>query len=156
MIVSLYSCTRHSPHYQKSIIPTNYESQKNIIWQKFAMIHSPYGSLSVVILGYDRNRDRPVTRSIKSGRKGIDLLEAKLFNRSGHWNWYPFLILSDENYDGTADHLFLDSNLDGLIDTSDDIAPWNLAMDKIQFDTFKPWEKLSSNESTPILDPTGD
>jgi len=100
LVMALYSCTRYSPHYQDSIIPINYKSQKDIIRQEYTMVHSPYGALSAVVFGYDRNGDRAATRTIKANRRGIDLLEAKLLTNpvigTGIHFWYWSIITLTE------------------------------------------------------------
>lgn len=49
--------------------------------------------------------------------KGVDLVEYKRLYPDGHWNYNPFLILSDENYDCYIDHGWLDCNHDGILET---------------------------------------
>lgn len=148
--IGLAGCSspQFNPHFHESTskLP-KYKSQKIIKWQSYATILSPYGGLPAVVFGYDRNNDSDSPKSNSMRRKGIDTFEAKLINSDGYWVWYPFLILSDDDYDGIIDRLFLDSNLDCLIDAIYDIRDKNLTIDGIEFQKFSPWRISSQFDS---------
>lgn len=104
------------------------------------MVPSPYGLLPSIYFGYDRNRDLRPGGSVKNNQ-GIDIVEFKILRNDGTWDRQPYLVFSDDDFDGIADRLFLDSNLDGALDKIYDIALEGLIMNKITFKKFKPWQR---------------
>ena len=117
-----------------------YRSQKNIVKQGNTVVPSPYGLLPSIYFGYDRNRDLRPGGSVKNNQ-GIDIVEFKILRNDGTWDRQPYLVFSDDDFDGIADRLFLDSNLDGALDKIYDIALEGLIMNKITFKKFKPWQR---------------
>ena len=67
------------------------------------------------------------------------MIEYKMFKKDGTWRWEPYMIFSDDNFDGIADRLFLDSDLDGSLDKIYFIASKGLIMGRLKFKKFKPW-----------------
>jgi hypothetical protein len=120
-------------------LPT-YRSQKNIVKQGYTVVPSPYGPLPSIYFGYDRSRDLRTSGSAKNAQD-IDIIEYKILKNDGTWNRQPYLVFSDDDFDGIADRLFLDSNLDGTLDKIYDIALEDLIMNKITFKKFKPWQR---------------
>ena len=116
-----------------------YRSQKNIVKQGYTVVPSPYGPLPSIYFGYNRNRDFRPSASAKNDQ-GIDIIEFKILKKEGVWDKQPYLVFSDDDFDGIADRLFLDSNLDGALDKIYDIALEGLIMNKITFKKFKPWQ----------------
>jgi len=62
-----------------------------------------------------------------------------MLKKDGAWIWQPYMIFSDDNFDGIADRLFLDSNLDGSLNKIYYIASKGLIMGRLKFKRFKPW-----------------
>jgi len=115
-----------------------YLSQKEIVKQGYAIVPTPFGPIPSVYFGYDRNGDFKSGNSVERA-KGIDIIEYKMLKKNGTWRWKPYMIFSDDNFDGIADRLFLDSDLDGSLDKTYYIASRSLIMDRLKFKTFKPW-----------------
>jgi hypothetical protein len=133
------SCARPA---RESVPPADfplYRSQKKIVKQGYTEVPTPYGPRRSIYFGYDRNRDLQRGGSGKIGG-GIDIIEYKIIKSDGTWHWEPFLVFSDDNFDGIADRLFLDSDLDGFLDKMYDVALKGLVMDKITFEKVKPWQ----------------
>ena len=123
-----------------------YTSQINIIKQGYTEVPSPYGPIPSVYFGYKRNRD-PRLRGSTKNNKNIDILEYKMLKKEGGWNRQPYLVFSDDTFDGIVDRLFLDSNLDGSFDKIYDIASEGLLINEITFKKFKPWQRKQPIES---------
>jgi len=117
-----------------------YTSQINIVKQGYILVPSPYGTIPSIYFGYKRNRDLRMSEYAKNNQD-IDIIEYKMLEKDGSWNWQPYLIFSDDNFDGIADRLFLDSNLDGSLDKIYDISSEGLIIDRITFKKFKPWQR---------------
>jgi hypothetical protein len=116
-----------------------YTSQMNIVKQGYMVVPSPYGPIASIYFGYKRKRDlRP--HGHPNNNQGIDIIEYKMLKKDGGWNWQPYLVLSDDNFDGIVDRLFLDSNLDGALDKIRDIALEGLKINSVTFKTFNPWQ----------------
>ena len=120
--------------------PPTYRSQKNIVKQGYQVVPSPYGPLPSIYFGYDRNRDLRSDASAKNDQ-GIDIIEYKILRNDGTWKRHPYMVFSDDDFDGIADRLFLDSNLDSVLDKIYDIGLEGLIMNKIKFKKFKPWQR---------------
>jgi hypothetical protein len=78
-------------------------------------------------LVYDRNKDSGY--SDEGGFKGRDLIEYRVRTNSA-WEKYPYMIITDDDFDGIADREFLDHDRDGTIDEVNDINCLNLEMDR--------------------------
>ena len=117
-----------------------YKSQKNIVKQGYAEVPSPYGPIPSIYFGYQRDRNhRP--SEYANNKQDVDIIEYKILRKDGSWNWQPYLVFSDDNFDGIADRLFLDSNLDGSLDKIYDIASEGLIINNITFKKIKPWQR---------------
>jgi len=117
-----------------------YLSQKKIVKQGYAIVPTPFGPIPSIYFGYDRNSDLRPGHSSEKGA-GIDIIEYKMLKKNGTWSWQPYMIFSDDNFDGIADRLFLDSDLDGSLDKIYYIASRGLIMGRLKFKKFKPWPK---------------
>ena len=131
-----------------------YKSQKNIVKQGYAVVPSPYGPIPSVYFGYKRKRHLGPSES-PNNYQNVDIIEYKILKKEGGWNWHPYLVFSDDNFDGIVDRLFLDSNLDGSLDKTYNIAIEGLIINEISFKKFKPWHrkqpiKLPENSALPI------
>ena len=115
-----------------------YQSQIKIVKQGYTMVPTPFGPIRSIYFGYNRNNDFKPGHSSKKG-KGIDIIEYKMLKKDGTWIWQPYMIFSDDNFDGIADRLFLDSNLDGSLNKIYYIASKGLIMGRLKFKRFKPW-----------------
>ena len=73
---------------------------------------------------------------------GVDLVEFKLMQEDNNWIWHPFLILVDDDFDGVADRMFLDSNFDTSLNIVQDIRNRSIRMGNSIFDDFNFWEKV--------------
>lgn len=98
--------------------PAGYETQKRIVWQGMIVVRNASGTVApipAIYFGYDRNRNY-ARNNHTVPCKGVDLIEYKHLYPDGHWDYNPFLILSDENYDCYIDHGWLDCNEDGILE----------------------------------------
>jgi len=99
--------------------PAGYETQKRIVWQGTLVVRNAsdiVAPITAIYFGYDRNRDY-ARNSYVIPCKGVDLIEYKRLYPDGHWDYKPFLILSDENNDCYIDNGWLDCNADGILET---------------------------------------
>jgi len=117
-----------------------YQSQKKIVKQGYTVVPTAFGPIRSIYFGYDRNSDFKPGHSSKKG-KGIDIIEYKMLKKDDTWRWQPYIIFSDDNFDGIADRLFLDSNLDGSLDKIYFITSKGLIMGRLKFKKFKPWQE---------------
>lgn len=138
---SFLSCTFLSYNFSafRLGIPKDYTSQKQIVFQGFAEVPTPFGNVKSVYFGYDRD-GRYVT-DMNGKKTHIDLIEFKQIISSG-WKYNPFIIFIDDNFDGYADRLILDSNLDGSLDKYYNIKSKKLSMNKINFKEMNPWKNF--------------
>lgn len=127
-----------------------YKSQIKIVKQGYITVPSPYGPIPSIYFGYNRNRDLRLSGSAKNNQ-GIDIIEYKMIKKDGGWNWQPYLVFSDDNFDGIVDRFFLDSNLDGALDKIYDIALEGLKINRIIFKKFKPWHRKQLIELPDLL-----
>ena len=111
-----------------------YQSQKQIIWQGFQEVPTPNGPIEAIYFGYRRQH---VKKAASSGSR-VDILEFKKLNADGTWLWSPFLIFSDDDFDGFADRLFIDSNTDGRIDNVHDVSKNQIDMKRVRFEPLLP------------------
>ena len=141
---SLLSCTILPKNLLPSSlnIPKNYVSQKHIVYQGFVKLPTPFGYRKAIYFGYDRDNDYVI--DINGNKVYIDLLEFKFMKSSG-WQFKPFLIFSDDDFDGYADRLLLDSNLDGKFDKFDNLKPKKLSMGEIEFEEISPWGDIGNH-----------
>ena len=133
-----FACTLPEMKPFPSINLPEYQSQKKIVKQGYAIVPTPFGSIPSIYFGYDRNNDFKPSHSSEKGT-GIDIIEYKMLKKDSTWKWQPYMIFSDDNFDGVADRLFLDSNLDGSLDKIYYIASRGLIMGRLKFKKFKPW-----------------
>ena len=123
-----------------------YQSQKRIIWQGYRPVPTPDGPIDSVFFGYHNHKNKKNTAA--SGAR-VDILEFKRLNEDGTWQWSPYLIFSDDNFDGSADRLFIDLNADGNIDSVHDVSKKNIVMVRIRFDPLLPlFEKFMRHQAT--------
>ncbi len=115
-----------------------YESQKRIVRQGVAWVPVPEGQWQAIYFGYDRNRDYSA-RILHDKGRGIDLLEYKRLLPDGHWEFSPFLILLDVDFDGFVDWVCLDHDRDTVMDTIYAPNPATIHFDRIDFRHFKPF-----------------
>jgi len=100
--------------------PAGYATQKRIVWQGTIAVASETrtaATVSAVYFGYDRNHDY-ARNNCNIPCKGVDLVEYKWLYPDGHWDFSPFLVISDDNNDCYADSLWLDCNHDGNLETA--------------------------------------
>jgi len=109
-----------------------YQSQKRIKTQGFKIVPTPSGAQPSVYFGYDRNHDATDMRKPQN-YNGIDLLEFKALQPGGGWQRQAFLIFSDDDFDGIADRILLDSNGNGRLDVSRNIKEKEIRMERIDF-----------------------
>jgi hypothetical protein len=128
-----------------------YLSQNKIVQQGYATVPTPFGPIPSVYFGYDRNGDLKPGRSSEKGT-GIDIIEYKMLKKDSTWRWQPYMVFSDDNFDGIADRLFLDSDLDGSLDKIYYIASRHLIMGRIKFNKFKPWQENLNPLKPPKFD----
>jgi hypothetical protein len=117
-----------------------YASQQRIVEQGCALVPTPLGSQAAFYFGYDRNKDYRTDPSTGL-RTGVDLIEFKRILADGTWSWEPFLIFSDDDFNGEADRIFLDRDFDGELDRIYNIESNRLKMDDINFRQLPPWSK---------------
>lgn len=123
-----------------------YRSQKEIVKQGFTAVPSPYGPIPSVYFGYKRSRNLCKSEYAKD-KLCIDIIEYKKLKKDGGWNWKPYLVFVDDNFDGFADRLFLDSNLDGSFEKISNIASESIIINRIAFKGFKPWRRKQPVET---------
>ena len=125
-----------------------YLSQNKIVQQGYVTVPTPFGPIPSVYFGYDRNGDLKPGRSSEKGT-GIDIIEYKMLKKDSTWRWQPYMVFSDDNFDGIADRLFLDSDLDGSLDKTYYIVSRHLIMGRIK---FKPWPENLHQLKPPNFD----
>ena len=96
-------------------LPGNYISQERIVLQGFSSVPTRRGDKTAVYFGYDR--DRQFAMHSDNTKVAVDLVEFKLVETDGTWRWEPFLVISDDDFDGYADRLFLDADFDGTLES---------------------------------------
>ena len=118
-------------------LPINYISQERVVLQGFSSVPTRHGDKTAIYFGYDR--DRQFAMHSDSAKVAVDLVEFKLLETDGAWRWEPFAVISDDDFDGYADRLFLDTDFDGVMDSIFNIRNEKLAVDKIGFREISPW-----------------
>ena len=138
-----YGCAT-SKHFDMAVL-NEYESQKRIVRQGLIEVPVPEGNWEAIFFGYDRNHDYN-SQILREKGRGIDLLEYKRILPGGHWEFPPFLILLDDDYDGYVDWVCLDYDRDMILDAVYAPDPAALHFDRIDFRLFKPFEYEPVNE----------
>jgi hypothetical protein len=115
-----------------------YSSQRHIVKQGYSVVPTPKGNVPAVYFGYDRNRDYGPTYP-EGTRRGIDVVEFKLLSADGGWIWTPLLIIVDDDFDGLADRLWADTDLDGKPERCYPLKDRDVKMDAIEFSPLNPW-----------------
>lgn len=118
-------------------LPQNYISQERIVLQGFSSIPTPHGEETAIYFGYDR--DRQFAMHSDNAKVAVELVEFKLLETDGTWRWEPFAVISDDDFDGYADRLFLNVDFDGTMEGIFNIRNEKLPIDKIGFKEIKPW-----------------
>jgi hypothetical protein len=139
MAMGFYGCAALGQFHPDVL--NEYESQKRIVRQGFARVPVPEGEWEAIFFGYDRNRDYRARPPRDTGR-GIDLLEYKRLLPGGHWEFRPFLVLVDENFDGYVDWVCLDYDRDARLDAVYAPSAAPIHFDRIDFRHFRPFENL--------------
>jgi hypothetical protein len=133
----LLSCASHIT----SLGPEGYKSQERIVRQGFTIVPTPQGEIKSIFLGYDRNGDYSSNSNRLIGR-GIDLIEYKKMLDGNKWTLNPFLIICDDNFDGFADKIFLDTDFNSSLDINYKLKYGFLKMDNINFERFRPFQYI--------------
>lgn len=118
-------------------LPENYISQERIVLQGFSSVPTRHGDKTAIYFGYDR--DRQFAMHSDSAKVAVDLVEFKLLETDGTWRWGPFAVISDNDFDGYADRVFLDADFDGTLESIFNISNEKLVIDKIGFREISPW-----------------
>jgi hypothetical protein len=118
-------------------LPINYISQERVVLQGFSSVPTRHGDRTAIYFGYDRDRQFAIHSD--NAKVAVDLIEFKLLTTDGTWRWEPFAVISDDDFDGYADRLFLDADFDGTLESIFDICSEKLAIDKIGFTEISPW-----------------
>jgi hypothetical protein len=126
-------------------LPKDYVSQKKIVLQGYSLVPTSYGHKPSVFFGYDRD-SQTKTHHDNSNKSKIDLIEFKLLNETGAWSWYPLVIVTDDDFDGCEDRLFVDADFNNVIDKVYDVKKNKIEMEEIKFDEISPW-RLKNNGS---------
>lgn len=105
--------------------------------QGFSSVPTRHGDKTAIYFGYDR--DRQFAMHSDNAKVAVDLIEFKLMETDGTWRWEPFAVISDDDFDGYVDRLFLDVDFDGTLESIFDISTEKLAIDKIGFTEISPW-----------------
>jgi hypothetical protein len=117
--------------------PSGYVSQKRIILQGFSKVSTMEGPKNAAYFGYDRD-GRGVQLS-DGNWVAVDLMEFKLMQPDNTWCWDPIMVISDDDFDGYADRVLVDFNLDGRFELVFDIGTEKRVIDRMGFEEIKPW-----------------
>jgi hypothetical protein len=118
-------------------LPTDYISQQRIVLQGFSNVQTMHGSKAAVYFGYDR--DKRYVKLPDNSWVSVDLIEFKLIEHDKTWRWEPFVVISDDDFDGYADRLFVDVDFDGVFETIFDIRVEKRVIDKMGLEEINPW-----------------
>jgi hypothetical protein len=118
--------------------PMGYTSQKRIVRQGYARVWTPHGERAAVFLGYDRNRDMQ-TGGRWSTRRGVDLVEYKYLNDAGGWDYIPFLLVVDDNFDGVVERILVDRDPPAGVDAVYDVQDLEMSIDRIDLHVLRPF-----------------
>jgi hypothetical protein len=106
--------------------------------QGYTHVPTPQGPRPAVFFGYDRNRDmQPAGR--RSVRRGVDLLEYKQMRAEGGWDFIPFLIVVDDDFDGVVDRIFVDRDPPAGVDTAYDVQWLEMSIDRVDLEIMRPF-----------------
>lgn len=119
--------------------PGGYESQKQIVKQGYSRVPTPHGEWRAIYFGYDRNRDYSRYNDRDKGH-GVDLIEYKRLRIDGGWEFHPFLILIDENYDGYVDWVYLDRDFNATTESVYALDDIRIHIERVDFFGFRPFE----------------
>lgn len=147
----LFSCTSvfHQPHDIAAAIKPGYESQKRIVKQGWCRVPTGKGEVRAVYFGYDRNRDYR-SDPITGERQGVDLIEYKKTRSDGSWEFTPFMVIADDDFDGAADRMWIDDDQDGEFEETYELKGHGIKMDEIVFFEVSPWPEEIENRRFPI------
>lgn len=89
----------------------DYKPLTNLVGQADRIYPTQDGMWSCVEMSYDRNED---------GKK--DLIEVRRMNEKGEW-WEdkPYIIITDDDFDGYVDRILVDIERDGKFDKGQDL-----------------------------------
>jgi hypothetical protein len=118
-------------------LPTDYISQQRIVLQGFSNVQTMHGSKAAVYFGYDR--DKQYVKLSDNSWVSVDLIEFKLIEHDKNWRWEPFVVVSDDDFDGYADRLFVDVDFDGVFEMIFDIRFEKRVIDKMGIEEISPW-----------------
>jgi hypothetical protein len=98
-----------------------YQTQKRIVWQGTLTVDRGPDIVRLIYFGYDRNRDlkRLTERAVC---RGVDVLDYKYRLPDGRWEYRPFLVIVDDNFDCYGDRALWDCDGDGVFEGITDIA----------------------------------
>jgi hypothetical protein len=74
----------------------------------------------------------------------VDLIEFKLVQENRTWNWEPVMVFVDDDFDGYANRLFIDKELNGVLEKIYDISKEKVVMDEKIFQEISPWEGMEA------------
>lgn len=98
----------------------NYKPLSGMIGQAFRSYPTPQGEMSCVVLPYDRNED---------GK--IDLVEVRVMKPDqGIWEDKPYMVATDDDFDGIADRVLIDIERDGKFDTGQNVKSKKTPIEK--------------------------
>ncbi|MGD9332816.1 MAG: hypothetical protein PVJ53_16000 [Desulfobacterales bacterium] len=107
-----------------------YQTQKRIVWQGTLTVNHGVDIVRLIYFGYDRNGDlKPLSKATVC--RGVDLLEYKCRLPDGHWDYRPFLILSDDNFDCYAERALYDCDGDGIFEHVTEISGPTISLESI-------------------------
>lgn len=105
-----------------------YQTQKRIVWQGTLTVDHGPDIVRLIYFGYDRNGDLKRLSNATVCR-GVDLLEYKCRLPDGHWDYQPFLIISDDNFDCYADRALYDCDGDGFFEKGIDVSGQDIPLE---------------------------
>jgi len=136
MFATFTACSLNRP--VDTTQPMGYTSQKRIVRQGYARVWTPHGERAAVFFGYDRNRDMQAGGRW-STRRGVDLVEYKYLNDAGGWDFIPFLLVVDENFDGVVERILVDRHPPAGVDAVYDVQDLEMSIDRIDLHVLRPF-----------------
>ena len=98
----------------------DYKPLTNLVGQTFRNYPTQDGMWPCVVFPYDRNED---------GK--IDLVEVRRMNEKGDfWEDKPYVIATDDDFDGLADRVLVDLERDGKFDKGQDVKSKKIPIEK--------------------------